>query len=222
MTQRSVCTTPPRRRTSAASPWVMAALPPSTTGQPTPWPSAVSRRPKADVNGAVSGSMECAAAPAEQRPRRVGAEAPRGVADRGRADQGEPGQRQRVAGHAAHRAQHVGDDPVEPVHQRSHQLPVRRRVPAEVRRRLVDAPVQRGGPRRRPADGRRPPRAGAAPRRGRAGPGSGRRVRPPTSGAPTSRRRGGTPRASAPRCASRPRRSARPRRPRRRAPPGPA
>ena len=42
----------------------MAALPPSTTGHPTPWPSAVRRRPKADVNGAVSGSMECAAAPA--------------------------------------------------------------------------------------------------------------------------------------------------------------
>ena len=45
-------------------PLVMAALPPSTTGQPAPWPSAVRSSPKADVNGAVSGSMECAAAPA--------------------------------------------------------------------------------------------------------------------------------------------------------------
>ena len=42
----------------------MAALPPATTGQPAPWPSAVSNRPKAEVSGAVNGSMEWAAAPA--------------------------------------------------------------------------------------------------------------------------------------------------------------
>ena len=64
MTHVPVCTVPPSRRTSAANPVVMAALPPWTTGQPTPWPSAVSSSPKADVSGAVSGSMECAAAPA--------------------------------------------------------------------------------------------------------------------------------------------------------------
>ncbi len=64
VTQVPVCTVPPRRRTSAASPVVMAALPPWTTGQPAPWPSAVSSSANADVSGAVSGSMEWAAAPA--------------------------------------------------------------------------------------------------------------------------------------------------------------
>ena len=49
-----------------ARPWVMAALPPATTGQPAPWPSAVRRRAKAEVSGAVRGSMECAAVPASR------------------------------------------------------------------------------------------------------------------------------------------------------------
>ena len=66
VTQRPVCTTPPWRRSSLAVPCAMAALPPWTTGQPTPWPSAVSNRPKADVKGAVSGCIECADAPASR------------------------------------------------------------------------------------------------------------------------------------------------------------
>ncbi len=49
-----------------ARPWVIAALPPWTTGQPAPWPSAVSSSPKEAVNGAVSGSMEWAAVPARR------------------------------------------------------------------------------------------------------------------------------------------------------------
>ncbi len=42
----------------------MAALPPSTTGQPTPWPSAASSSPNDAVSGALSGCIEWAAAPA--------------------------------------------------------------------------------------------------------------------------------------------------------------
>ena len=125
----------------------MAALPPSTTGQPTPWPSAVSRRPKADVNGAVSGSMACAAAPARRaRPASV---VKRRVAWRsdGAADHGEAGQRQRVTGDAPHRTQHIGDDAVEPLHHGPHQVAVGRRVTAQVRCRLLEAPVQGDRPR---------------------------------------------------------------------------
>ena len=62
----SVCTTPPSRRSSFAMPCVIAALPPATTGHPAPSPSAVRRNTKAEVNGAVSGSIECAAVPARR------------------------------------------------------------------------------------------------------------------------------------------------------------
>ena len=43
---------------------MMAALPPSTTGQPKRWASAVKSRGKTPDSGAVRGSMECAALPA--------------------------------------------------------------------------------------------------------------------------------------------------------------
>ena len=42
----------------------MAALPPSTTGQPKRWARAVKSRGKTPESGAVSGSMEWAAVPA--------------------------------------------------------------------------------------------------------------------------------------------------------------
>ena len=124
----------------------MAALPPATTGQPTPCPSAVSRRPKAEVNGAVSGSMECAAAPAS-RARAASVLKRRAVCSTdGVPTERETGQRQRVAWKAAHRPEDVGHDAIEPVHQRPHEMPVGHGVPAEVGGRLVDPPVQRGGP----------------------------------------------------------------------------
>ena len=81
----------------------------------------------------------------QEGPAGVGGEAPRGAADRRRADEGEARQRQGVTWQAAHGAQHVVDDPVQPVDQRSDEVPVRRRVTAEVRRRLPHVAVQRGG-----------------------------------------------------------------------------
>ncbi len=200
----SVCTTPPRRRSSLARPWVMAALPPATTGQPAPWPSAVRRRPKAEVSGAVSGSIECAAVPASRARAASVAEAARRVLHGRRPDEREAGERQRVTRHAAHGRQDVGHDAVQPVHQRAHQVLVGRGVTAEVGGRLADVPVQARPPARRRADGRRRPRAGAARRRGRPGRASGRTVRPPALDAPPSTRRDETPRASGPGSGSRP------------------
>ncbi len=54
----------PRRSRAAAIAPVIRALPPSATGQPTPWASAISIRPTAPVGGGASGIMPCAATPA--------------------------------------------------------------------------------------------------------------------------------------------------------------
>ena len=78
---------------------------------------------------------------------RIGREAARRVLHRGRPDERETGERQRVTRHAAHRRQDVGNDAVEPVHERAHQVHVDRGVPAEVGCRLADVAVQRGRPR---------------------------------------------------------------------------
>ena len=200
----------------------MAALPPSTTGQPAPWPSAVRRRPKADVNGARERLHGVRRRAGQQGPRRVGAEAARRVLHRRRPDQREAGEGQRVARHAAHRPEDIGHDPVEPLDQRPHQVLVGRGVAAEVRGRLADVPVERGGPAavERMGEGH----LGLAQHDARARPGraSGRRERPPAPDAPPSTRRGGSPRGSGPRSGSRPRWSAPPRRPRPRGRPGPA
>ena len=139
-------TTPPSRRSSVANPWVMAALPPATTGQPAPWPSAVRRRPKADVSGAVSGSMECAAVPAKSA-RAASVLKRRAVC----CTEGVPTSAKRASANgsarqAAHGPKDVGHDPVEPVHERPHQLRVRGGIATEVSCRLAHVPVERGGP----------------------------------------------------------------------------
>ena len=54
----------PSEVSSATSASTTAALPPSTTGQPKRWASAVKSRGKTPESGAVSGSMEWAAVPA--------------------------------------------------------------------------------------------------------------------------------------------------------------
>ncbi len=82
----------------------------------------------------------------EQCPRGIGAEAPRRALGRRGADQRKAGEGQGIARQAAHRAQDIGHDAVQPVHQRPHQVPVGRSVPAEVGGRLAHVPVQRGGP----------------------------------------------------------------------------
>ena len=82
----------------------------------------------------------------QQGPGRIGVEAACRVLHRRRPHEREAGEGQRVPREAAHRAQDVGHDAVQPVHQGPHQVPVGRGVPAEVRGRLADVPVQRGGP----------------------------------------------------------------------------
>ena len=61
---RSVCTLPPKRVISDTNASAMRPLPPSTTGQPTPCPSAANNNANELVSGAVKGSMEWAAVPA--------------------------------------------------------------------------------------------------------------------------------------------------------------
>ena len=80
----------------------------------------------------------------QQGARRIRREAASRVLHGRRPDECEAGERQRVARHAAHRRQDVGHDAVQPVHQRTHQVLVGRRVTTEVRRRLADVAVQRG------------------------------------------------------------------------------
>ena len=143
----SVCTTPPRRRSSLARPWVMAALPPATTGQPAPWPSAVRRRREGGGQRGREGLHRMRRRAGQQGARRIGREAACRVLHGRRPDQREAGERQRVTRHAAHGRQDVGNDAVEPVHQRAHQVLVGRGVTAEVGCRLADVPVQRGRPR---------------------------------------------------------------------------
>ena len=54
---------PPAVSTASAIASVIRALPPATTGQPTPCASTISMRPMPPVGTAVSGIMEWAAAP---------------------------------------------------------------------------------------------------------------------------------------------------------------
>jgi hypothetical protein len=63
-TQRPVSMRPPDASTASAIASVMRALPPVTTGQPTPCASTTSMSPMPAVGMAVSGIIACAAAPA--------------------------------------------------------------------------------------------------------------------------------------------------------------
>ena len=63
-TQRPVSTRPPLATRAAAIASVIRALPPATTGQPTPCASATSISPTPAVGAAVSGIIAWAAAPA--------------------------------------------------------------------------------------------------------------------------------------------------------------
>ena len=206
----AVCTVPPRRRSSAARPWVIAALPPSTTGQPAPWPSAVSSSPKDAVSGARQRLHGVGRRAGQEGPGRVRREALGQVADRGHAGPGEAGQGQRVARDAAHRGEHVGHDPVEPFHQRPHQLRVVRGVATEVRGRLVDVTVEGGGPAAIERMGEGQLGLAQADAEGPGDPASGRTERPPAPGGRRSTRRGRTRAASAPRCGCHRRWSVRP------------
>ena len=108
----------------------------------------MSSNPKDAVSGAVSGSMEWAAVPAS----RARAESVVKPLATWRTE-GTPARAKRASAsgslrHAAHRGEHVGHNPVEPLHQRCHQLLVVGGVAPEVRGRLLDVAEQGGRPAR--------------------------------------------------------------------------
>ena len=222
VTGLSVCTTPPRRRSSLARPWVMAALASRHDGPAGP----VAERGEEEAEGGGQRGRErlhrVRRRAGQQGACRIGGEAARRVLHRRASRRTRNGRA--PAGHAARCASAPGrrprcgraSPPAAPPGPRRPRRPRRGGMPSRRRRGTARRPA----PRR--ADGRRPPRAGAARPRGRPGRASGRRVRPPAPDAPPSTRRDGSPRGSAPGSGSRPRSSAPPRRPPPRDRPGPA
>ncbi len=127
---------------------VIRALPPSATGQPTAWASAVSIRPTAPVGTARSGIMACAAAPAN-RARASGVRNRRATACRGPQAVDQPN----TASPADSRARRPPDRGQQQLGQvravaghRAEQPPVGGAVAAEARRGLRDRPGDHRGP----------------------------------------------------------------------------
>ena len=206
---------------SAASASAIACAPPRGKPQPATWPSTASAIPKPALGRRSSGSIECAARPAKSaRARSVANSRLReraGVAQRGDRRRGEPrpARHERAAAAGTDRGRAARPPPTPSTIGSTARG--RRRCRRRGRRRRGRA---RARPRcRRRADARR--RQAARPT-ARPAPPSGRRARRAPSGGSPSRGRGGSPAASARRCARRRRSRPPPRRPRPRAPPASA
>ena len=144
------------------------------------------------------------AEPGKQRPgRRVAEPAPCQIHAGAQRRQAEPDGRERVSRHPQHRPEDERDDPIGLSHQRPEQLLVGAPVVAEAGRRGRDRALEQGDPavveRVRQRRGR-VDQLDAAGGRGRV---AGRRAMRPRSPGWSSRRRGRSRGASAPRCASR-------------------
>ena len=160
------------------------------TGQPTLWPAEISAiadrgadRPRQRAEG-VGGDA------AEQRSRRRRLPAAGEERRRRRRRDPEAGQPQRVLRQVQDRPQHVLVDRVEVRGGRREQPPPGAPVLTQPRRRLAPASGPSSRRCRRRAGGRGRPRASATRARASPAPASGRRARPPPSGARPSRRRG--------------------------------
>ena len=145
-THRPVSTSPPSAASSASSASVSRALPPSTTGQPTACAAIMSSSPNALVTGALSGSMEWAATPAN-RPCASGGAEPAGHHGGGREPvQAEPGHGQRVPGHGPDRGQDLRQGQPGVADERAEEPPVGARVAAQAARGLLDRARHRRSP----------------------------------------------------------------------------
>ena len=143
---QSVVTEPPSSVSSLTSAAVIAALPPSATGQPAECASRVSSSPKPAVSGALSGQHGVRGHPRQDRPALVGLEPSGQRRGREQASQAEPGHRDRAGGHRPQRREHLGHDHVRAADKRRHQPAVARTVGPQPAGGLLDRAAHRGGP----------------------------------------------------------------------------